>query len=98
MLLAAPVLHHEAQVVRVEEQSLCVARPRRPEVDEEDDRELQAFRGVDGEQRDGLRAFSLLGRLSDGQLRVDELVEVPLEVASPGQRVGRYVPVRGLYT
>ena len=51
---------------------------------------------MDGEQRDGLRAFGLLGRLSDGQLRVDDLVEVPHEVADPGQREVTFEPAREL--
>src|SRR5207302_10242571 len=55
MLLAAPALHYETQAVSVEEKALGVPRTRRSQVDQEDNRELETFGRVDGQQGDCLR-------------------------------------------
>ena len=86
VLLAAPALHHEPKPIRVEEQPLRVARARRPQVDHEHDGKLEALGRVDREERDRLGAVGLLGRLADGKLGVDHLVQVADEVADPGER------------
>src|SRR3989475_6552545 len=96
MPFAAPVLHHEAEVVRIEEQALRIAWTWRPQVDQEDDRELEAFRGMDREQRHRLRTGRLFGRLSDRQLRVDDLVEVTHEIPDPRQRQVAFEATRQL--
>src|SRR3989475_12257563 len=96
MPFAAPVLHHEAEVVRIEEQALRIAWTWRPQVDQEDDRELEAFRGMDREQRHRLRTGRLFGRLSDRQLRVDDLVEVAHEIPDPRERQVAFEATRQL--
>ena len=85
MLLATPVFHHESEAVGVEEQPLGVARAWRPQVDQEDNRELKSFRGVNRQERHRFSARGLFRRLSDGKLGIDDLVEVAHEVADPGQ-------------
>src|SRR5256885_16855689 len=94
MPFAAPVLHHEAELVRIEEQALRIAWTWRPQVDQEDDRELEAFRGMDREQRHRLRTGRLFGRLSDRQLRVADLVEVLHEIPDPRERQGAFEAAR----
>src|ERR1700730_751379 len=86
MLLAAPVLHDETEIVRIEEETLCVTRARRAQVDQEHRRKLEAFGRMDREQRDGVSGRGLLRRLSDRQLGVDDLVEVADKVADARQR------------
>ena len=81
MLLSSPVLHHEAEAVRVEEQPLAVARTRRTEVDEENDRELQALGRVNRQQRHGVRRRDSLERFADRQVGIDDLVQVPHEIS-----------------
>ena len=96
MLLAAPVLHHKAEVVGVEEKALGVPRPRRPQVDQEHHRELQPLGRVDREQRDRFGARSLFCGLADGQLGIDHLVQVAHEVADPSQRQVAFEATREL--
>src|ERR1700680_4367179 len=43
VLVAAPVLHHEPQAIRVEEETLGVAWSRWAQVDQEEHRELEAL-------------------------------------------------------
>src|SRR6476620_8880917 len=95
MPLAAPVLHDEAEVVGVEEETLRVARSRRPQVDEKDDRKLEALRGVDREQRHGFRG-RFFRRLAHRQLSIDDLVEVAHEVPDSSQREVSLEPSREL--
>src|SRR6266851_2976507 len=85
MLLAAPVLHHEAEVVGIEEEALRVARAGWPQVDDEHYWKLEALGGVYGQHRDRIRTGRFLGGLADGQLGVDDLVEVAHEVADSGE-------------
>src|SRR5438270_8468125 len=92
MPFAAPVLHHEAELVRIEEQPLRVAWSWRTQVDQEDDRELETLGSVDREQGHSLCAGRLFGRLTDRQLRVDDLVQVAHEVADPRERQIAFEP------
>ena len=86
MLLATPVLHHEAEPVGVEEKALGVTGSCRPQVDQEHDRELEPFGGMNREQRDGVRGGRLLAGLADRQLGVDDLVEVAHKISNACQR------------
>src|ERR1700694_3216449 len=43
MLFAAPVLDHESRAVRIEKETLGVARPWRAQVDQEHDRKFETF-------------------------------------------------------
>src|ERR1700682_4314785 len=85
MLVAAPVLHHEPEAIWVEEETLGIARARRAQVDQEDHRELEALRGVHGQQRDRVGGGGLLGRLTNRQLGIDHLVEGAGEIADARQ-------------
>src|SRR5256885_17084750 len=96
MPFAAPVLHHEAELVRIEEQALRIAWTWRPQVDQEDDRELEAFRGMDREQRDRLRTGRLFGRLSDRQPPVDDPGEGAPEIPDPPETQGAVEVTRQL--
>src|SRR5260370_38493484 len=85
MLFAAPVLHPEAEVVGIEEEAAGAAGPGWAQVDDEHDWKLETFRGVDGQHRDRIGSGRFLGGLADGQLGVDDLVEMAHEVADSGE-------------
>src|ERR1700682_2735576 len=85
MLLASPVLHHEAETVRVEEQALRVAGARRPQVDHKDHWKLQSLGGMNRQKRNGVGRGRFLGRLTYRELGIDHLVEVAHKVADAGE-------------
>src|SRR5258708_39553383 len=85
MLVASPVLHDEPEVVGVEEETLRIPRPRRPQVDQEDDGKLETLGRMNRQQRNRIGGGQFLRRLTHGQLRVDDLIEVAHEVANAGQ-------------
>ena len=96
MFFATPVLHHETEIVRIEEEPLGVARTRWTQVDKKDDWELEALRRVNRQQRDRLGQRRLLGSFTDGEVGVDYLVEVAHEIADAGQGEVALEPPREL--
>src|SRR3979411_512969 len=86
MLLAPPVLDHEAKAVRIEEETFGIPRPWRSQVDEKHNRKLEALGGMDRQQRNSFGGRGFLRRLTHRQLRIDHLVEMADEVADSGER------------